>query len=534
MMHVIWGLMGLMMMLTTPVFAQTYQPFQIARPVGVGAAGVGLNASNRIYRAYTGIPYQIHADAVGGRWPYSYSLSGAPAGMTIEAGPCDNIGPRGCTAGTITWPSPTTGTTNPITVTIRDADGRSVTGTWSITVNTTIGTNGFCFINGDNSAGGRNGSLANPYNSLLEALPGCGPRSILYFRQSATPYTIATSLEDGSNPGDCGRRVNVFEGTTGVIWLAYPGESPVIDFESTGNIQPCFNTQGANIWIDGLALRNIASIGFRFNSRDGRYGAVVRNVNAQGLMAGLDGANSSFFLWTRCDSCPTWFDTVQNSYFANVASAGCSLKLYGIQYGIFETSAYSRTTDNEATLAIKGTILNYTVRANTFASDVRTGIGGNMDTSYSQATGGEIYHNLLLASGTNDVEGGITLGAARVNPIGQVWVYRNTFISHALVTNITSTDGPFYFRDNVIVNGGGSGGACPTRLTCYYTTAYDRISMTNNLQGAPSDGIVNANGLLQGSYRTSWIGLRGFELSATSGSGGDVIPPTAPQNLRVQ
>ena len=538
--QVIWALLVTLvgiMEFTTPALAQTYQPFQIARPVAIGLAGTGLHANNRIYRAYAGIPYQIHADAVGGRWPYTYSLNGAPAGMTIEAGPCTNIGPQGCTAGTITWSNPTTGTTNPITVTIRDADGRTVTGTWSINVNTTIGANGFCFIDGDNSAGGRNGSLANPYNSLLEALPGCGQSSFLYFRASARPYTIAPSLEDGSNPGDCGRRVNVFEtSTAGVIWVAYPGESPVIDFESTGDVQPCFNVQGSNIWIDGLEFRNIGSIGFRLNARIGGFGAVVRNVTARNLMAGLDGANSSFFLWSRADDSPTWFDTVQNSYFANVASTGCSLKLYGIRYGIFETSAYSRTVDNEATIAIKGTILNYTVRANTFASDVRTGVGGNMDTSYTQATGGEIYHNLMRASGTSDVEGGLTLGAARVNPLAQAWVYRNTIIGHALVTNITSTDGPFYFRDNVIVNSGGSGGGCPQRLTCYYTTAYDRVQITNNLQGTPSDGIVDANGLLQGSYQSTWIGLRGFELSANPGPGGggaDLIPPAAPVNVRI-
>lgn len=524
----------LLLSLATPSLAQMYQPFQIARPVGVGTAGTGLNAGNRIYRAYPGIPYQIHADAVGGRWPYTYSLSGAPDGMTIEAGPCTNIGPRGCTAGTITWSNPTTGTTNPITVTIRDADSRVVTGTWSITVNSTIGANGFCFIDGDNSAGGRNGSLANPYNSLLEALPGCGPGSFLYFRESATPYTIASALEDGSNPGDCGRRVNVFDGSTGVIWVAYPGESPVIDFQSTGNIRPCFNVQGSNIWIDGLGIRNIGSIGFRLNSRNGGYGAVVRNINAQGLMAGLDGSNSSFFLWSRCDGCPTWFDTAQNSYFANVASVGCSLKVYGVQYGIFETSAYSRTVDNEATLALKGEVPRYTVRANTFASDVRTGIGGNMATSSSNLTYGEVYHNLSLASGTNDVEGGLTLGAARVTPIGPTWVYRNTFIGHVLVTNITSTDGPFYLLNNVIVNSGGTGGGCPTRLTCYYTTAYDRIQMTTNLQGTSSDGILDTTGLLQGSYRSSWIGLRGFELSANPGSGGaDLTPPLAPQNVRI-
>ncbi|MGA6826461.1 hypothetical protein ACO9S2_02485 [Nitrospira sp. NS4] len=520
--------------LAAPSFAQTYQPFQIARPVGVGTAGTGLHASNRIYRAYAGIPYQIHADAVGGRWPYTYSLSGAPTGMTIEPGPCTNIGPRGCTAGTITWSNPTTGTTNPITVTIRDADGRSVTGTWSINVSTRIGADGFCFLdanNGNDSSG--TGSLAAPFRSIARAYAACGARSIIYFR--AGTYTIDPSIEDGSNPGDCGRRVLWYEPSRGVTWLAYPGQTPVIDFESTGNIQPCFQMQGENIWIDGLEIRNVGSIGFKLNLRSGGYGAVVRNVNAHDLRAGLDGSNSSFFLWTRCDNCPTWFDTVQNSYFANVLSDGCSLKVYGVQRGIFETSAYSRTTYNEATIALKGTVPNYTVRANTFASDVITGVGGNMDTA-SVPTGGEIYHNLSRASGTNDVTGTITIGVAKISSIALTQVYRNTFIGQVTVSRTTSTDGPYYFYNNVIVNStGGTGGSCARRLSCYYVTDYSRINLqTNNLQGAPGDGIVDANGLLQGSYRTTWIGQRGFELAGTATSGGtDTTPPAAPQNVQL-
>lgn len=535
--------------LATPSFAQSYSTFRIARPVAVGTAGTGLHASNRIYRAYPGIQYQIHADAVGGRWPYTYSLSGAPTGMTIEAGPCTNIGPTGCTAGTITWPNPTVGTTNPITVTIRDADGRVVTGTWSITVSSTIGANGFCFIdsaNGNDTNG--IGSLAAPYRTIARAFARCGARSIIYFRGGT--YTIASSIEDGSNPGDCDRRVDWPENLRGVVWLAYPGENPVIDFESTGSPgQPCFQMQGENIWIDGLEIRNVGSIGFKLLSRWGGYGAVVRKVNAHDLRAGMDGKNSSFFLWTRCDNCPTWFDTVQNSVFANVLSEGCALKLYGIQYGIFETSAYTRSMiSNEAVIAIKGTVPDYTVRGNTFASDVLTGIGGNMATAAPcsgtcRRTGGEIYHNLVKqASSTNSSTGTVTVGVAKVTTIAPTRVYRNTLIGQVNVSFLNSSDGPYYYSENVIVNNGattsgGSGGTCPQRLNCNSVTAYSRISLSNNLQGAPSDGIVDANGLLTGSYRSTWIGLRGFELSATPGGGGtgggDVTAPSTPQNLQI-
>ena len=80
--HMAIALCGL---LSASAKAQNNLAFQIARPVGFGAAGTGLDASNRVYRAYPGIAYQIHADAVGGHWPYTYTLSGAPAGMTLPS-----------------------------------------------------------------------------------------------------------------------------------------------------------------------------------------------------------------------------------------------------------------------------------------------------------------------------------------------------------------------------------------------------------------------------------------------------------------
>ncbi|MEK6627581.1 MAG: hypothetical protein AABY53_03055 [Bdellovibrionota bacterium] len=523
-------------------YAQNHQTFQIARPVGIGAAGIGLHASNRIYRAYPGIPYQIHADAVGGRWPYTYSLSSAPAGMTIEPGPCSNIGPSGCTAGTINWPNPILGITNPITVTIRDADGRTLTGTWSINVNSTIGANGFCFLNADsgNDTTG-NGSLNSPYRSIAKAHASCGTRSIIYFRGASLPYTIDPSLEDGTIPGDCDRRVVWPENNRGVIWLGYPGENPTIDFESAGDAQPCFQMQGENIWIEGLRIRNIGSIGFKLNIRSGGYGAVIRKIDAQNLLFGGNGKNSSFFLWSRCDDCPTWFDTVQNSSFHNVGTGACSLKLYGIRYGLFETSNYSRTLDREASLALKGTVAHYTVRANTCSSDVLTCFGGNMATSTAGLgiynTGGEIYHNLVRSSGTASGEGGITIGVAKVDPIAQTWVYRNTFIGNVNVSNVATNDGPYYFNNNIIINSGGSGGSCPPRLNCYGITdplGFARIIFngSNNLQGSSSDGIIDINGNLQGNYRNLWINQRGYELSTTN-NGGTNLTPLAPTNLRI-
>lgn len=507
--------------------AQVYRPLQMVRPVAVGPAGTGLDTNNRVYRAYPGIEYNIHADAIGGRWPYTYSLSNAPAGMTIEPGPCTTIGPS-CMAGTIRWTPSATGTYGPITVTVRDQNGTIVTGTWSITVTNRIGADGFCFldaVSGNDTTG--TGSLSAPYRTLARAHSSCGARSIIYFKNGT--YTFPRSIFDAR-----GDRVEWGESLRGVIWIAFPGHHPIIDFEADGSRTNLFfvNVQGANMWFDGLEIRRVHSQGFRLQNRVNLYGAVIRRITAVDLLEGRDGENSSFFMWTTCADCTSKFDTVQNSSFSNILSEACALKLYAVENGIFETSTYANyTVANEAILAIKGGQLpNETVRANIMTDRINTGIGGNM-TNFS----GEVYHNLVIQSTTpNAANGTLTLGVALVHPLRVVRVYRNTFVGQVNISWLQSTNGPYYFDGNVIVNSGGSGGSCPQRLACYNSTSgYDKIVMGQNLQGRSSDNIVDSAGRLQGNYRTQWLGLRGYELASTSEATSDSTPPIPPQNLQI-
>src|SRR6267378_2125792 len=55
----------------------------------------GLSSANRYYKAYPGLLYDVQLLAIGGKYPYHFSLLSAPAGMTIDAN-----------SGVISWPSP--------------------------------------------------------------------------------------------------------------------------------------------------------------------------------------------------------------------------------------------------------------------------------------------------------------------------------------------------------------------------------------------------------------------------------------------
>ncbi|MCE9638039.1 MAG: IPT/TIG domain-containing protein, partial [Planctomycetes bacterium] len=80
-----------------------HHPLEITniKPSGAG----GLDAQNRIFRAYPGIPYVIRAAVMGGSFPYTFSLSNVPAGMTVDA-----------RTGEVSWPNPTADATPTITV----------------------------------------------------------------------------------------------------------------------------------------------------------------------------------------------------------------------------------------------------------------------------------------------------------------------------------------------------------------------------------------------------------------------------------
>ena len=402
-------LLFLLLLLPSVSEAIDYQTLRMARPVASTSSGAtGLHSSNRVYRAYTGIPYEIHADAVGGKWPYTYSLSGAPAGMTISAGPCTDIGPTGCTAGTITWPSPTTGTTGSITVTITDALGTQVTGTWSIVVNTTVSAGNFCFIDavsGNDTTG--SGTLAAPWQTLGKAWTSCGAGSFLYIRAGNYTTTGMNDTENTMVSSGYRKKVSINENTRPVIWMPYPGDAqPVIDFGATGSNQvQMFEATGntQNAWIDGLKFTNVQCIGFKF-SRAGSepFGVLFRKNWFAALQDGYSEGNCSFVMlgaqYNSDTLHPSYYDTFQNNTFEDVHGDGgaadpegtppggdvsaldqaVALKTYSTRYLLIENNAFLTSAVEGAMIETKTENGDMTVRANTFASDMQAGMGGNL------------------------------------------------------------------------------------------------------------------------------------------------------------
>ena len=111
---------------------------------------------------------------------------------------------------------------------------------------------------------------------------------------------------------------------------------------------------------------------------------------------------------------------------------------------------------------------------------------------------------------------GEELGSARpmvVTRSGQaaeIHIYRNTIVGPAQVRNVDSADGPFRFRNNVIVNSN-SGTPAGSHISQVSVSDTSRIIVTDQLTGLPSAGIVDSNGSLTPSYER-YVGTHGHQL----------------------
>ena len=470
---------------------------EVIYPQATGVAGTGRHANNRCYYAYPGILYSITACAIGGSYPYVWSISNAPVGMSINS-----------STGVISMASPSTGTYSNIQVTCTDALGTVDSETYSIVV----GTSGWNFVDavsGNDITG--TGAIGAPWQTLSKLRASAASGSRTYIR--AGTYLV-NGLPIDSGSGTISQRTSLSQAT---ICIAYPGDAqPVLDMECDGtdtDFGSFIELTGPALYFDGFKLYRGRNHFFRANVRSSGYGAQFRNCLFEQLGPGTNGVNSAMIMWTAggdgSGADPSWHDIVVGCTFTNVigGTGNCALKLYGMNKWLIHGNTFSNTgTHSEGTIAIKGglsapdggstSLVQGTVRANTLDCDV-TAIGGNM-AGNAPGYSGEICYNNVYSDDT-----ALTLGVSKVTTLGVIDVYRNTFRGRILLQNLVTADGPYTLRHNVIVNADSSETPWP-HIAEFAVSDQTRFVIDNNLVGVAADGIVDASGNLQGAYLTSY------------------------------
>ena len=486
-------------------FAANY-PLEITniKPAGTG----GMSANARIYHAYPGLVYNIRAAVVGGAYPYTYSLTGAPGGMTINA-----------QTGEINWPSPS-GTATP-TLVIVDSEGTRVTSTWTITAATTR----FKFVdaasgrpsssNGCSSSCGT-GAVDSPWRSLGDVYHSpSSVGSIIYVK--AGTYRITDLPRDDEN--GAWERVDFNVSETSCQWLAYPGQRPRIDFGFVpgGQAAPFIRLSGSPAYIDGFETIN--SHVMAFQSGSSVPGPTFRKNLFHHHNAGggdLNGTNAAFIMTIRGDSSYT---VIQDNEFFD--STDDAIKVYMQRKLLVENNIFR---DQYKGIEIKDSIEQFTLRGNTFSNISLMAIGGNMAADSYRTTGEILFNN---------VNSPLALDLNQNALAGAIYVYRNTFVGRVQVRNTSTSNGPYRFQNNVLVS---SDAGTPNGSHIYHVegSAPQQVIIVNNLVGYPNNNVVDASGALTAAY-ASYRPTHGHgTISPTpGGGGGSGTPPTAPSNVRI-
>lgn len=494
-------------------FAANY-PLEITNIKPAGTGNPTISASNRIFRAYPGLVYNIRAAVIGGSYPYKFSLSNAPSGMSVDE-----------KTGEIIWPNPQASAEN-IIISVIDSEDSVATAGWSIEVST----NGFYFVDASVPDGG-DGSMSLPWNNWNDFYLGRTDSSynnaILYFKNGTYTYPAnLTHTTAGSS-----NRLNLINHPR--TYLSYPGHNPVFDGEDYGN-KIHLSVSGNDYYFDGIKFINGYGFGIEIDS--GSYftarKCIFENMSSSGSSSNQGAISFRFDALhpdeTVCTLAPVCtyppedistfknFPVVQDNTFRNFTLNTAGLEFYGNRKGVYEDNKFHNI--NWQNINIKSSNVLQFFRNNYLdsnSSQVSINIPAQF---YSNEL--EISHNYLgsgIQVGSYDGESGPTV----------VHLYRNTIKGKLFFRSIQEDDGPVYISNNVIINSDPAD-HIRDQIGEHYSITANRSILGENLFGLPDDNIIDSEGNLTENY-SQYLGCMGWQIPDNH----DTVSPNSPSGLHI-
>jgi hypothetical protein len=454
-----------------------------------GTATPSIGANHRIFKAYPGLEYNIRAVVIGGAYPYTFALSGGVSWLSID----ENTGVISGTA-----PSVPNGTTYTPTITVTDASGaQSASSPWTITVTTV----GFKFVGGSGASDSNDGTLSLPWATFSRMKTASSAGDITYFRTGTyttniTPDALAGKSAEFVPIGNwC--RIDINGSQRSVQWLAYPGESPIIDggyVESVtqGNLVRVTGSSSTPIYIDGIEFQNYYHIGLQCGV-SGHY-EVFRRLNMHGVAQAINGGNSSCIdSLSNATGPPRFYVAYQDCNFHDSTPGG--IKIYWQYKSLIEDCLFvdcggnsnaftGRTVDfgsggpdhkavcgrfevRTSVFSNRPTLAQVADGSVMFGASHDAGFGGNMNTGTAfdnTPASGEVRFNKFGNSTRSDLRVVDMNNFGSTGNADEIYIYRNTGIGRWHVQNSgVANTGPFRFYRNVIINDVGA--SAPDRIT---------------------------------------------------------------------
>ena len=469
-----------------------------------------LSTTNRFYKAYPALEYNVRMAVIGGAYPFAYQLTTAPAGMTINS-----------STGEISWPNPTTtGSPHSVTAVVTDSEASQQTVSWTITVTTS----GFYFIdavNGSNNSargGTGTGTAANPWKDMQDFYGG--PTNISTSSTAKNDGTYAGGFvyfksgtyESSTMPIEDGWRVPFVSNNKPQVWLAYPSDSPII---SMAGAVIEFYAGGTNLYVDGITFR----VNGNANKRCVRFEGVtdnvsfVKNIFDGDNMNGAPGGNNALlFLTGGPNTGSNERSFIYGNTFRNTVY-GSGLEGYSANKFLVENNVF--TSLNGHAIYPKMGTQNWHIRGNRITNCTTTGV---LVGNYSPSGDINISYNYINMNSGHAIHLNEQYITTSVGPFRAV---RNTLVGTVRVNKVTTTNGPFEVENNIIINS-----VTGDKLTKQDIDYQSNLVINNNLGG--TSGIIDANGNMLGEYN-SYLGSAGWQFA--DGSTPIAGTPTAARRL---
>jgi hypothetical protein len=450
-----------------------------------------LTTTNRFYKAYPGFEYNVRMAVIGGLYPFTHELTTAPSGMTINA-----------FTGEISWPNPAaSGTAYSVSAKVTDAEGSIQTVDWTVLVTTS----GFIFVdavNGTANTAGGTGTIGNPWKTLKDvyggdtySAMGANHRSGEFVYWRAGTYQMDAYIEDNGNDG----LETPIRGTTKpLVWLGYPGDTKPVFNMMDAHLY--FDGSGSNVYLDSLDIRapNVRAMGLKIASQ--KQNMVIRRNKLSGITGGFQGGNNALLFINRWGTGNNY--AIQDNEFISV-NEGYGILNYNTRYVLVEDNLFQDIGSHCVGMKVRSE--DWAVRSNRFRNNALQSI----ELHYNNNSATEFSGNIEISYNVMEAGGGEVNVNQSYEAIGYpVYIFRNTIYASAHQQRTTSTNGPFYWQRNVIINNSSD----PDKIDKDYIEAPERLVIENNLTGVTADGIVDAQGNLTPAY-AEFIGTHGHQLA---------------------
>lgn len=468
-------------------FASNY-PLEIIQPEE------NIDIKNRFYKAYPGLNYNVRMGVIGGKYPFTYTLVTAPEGMTINV-----------RTGEIDWQMPSLSKTPyNITATVTDAENTIETVSWTVLVTT----DGFLFVDakkGTAATDGGTGAKDNPWKSIKDVYGGDSKADrdrtfhageFVYFRSGT--YLLDGYINGSNEGGADGTRLTFRYDKKPQVWLAYPGDTMPVIQQDVAHLY--FEGPGRDIWLDGFHFRsdgNVRAMGMNISSI--KRNVVIRRNKYSGITGGSSVGNNALIFFRYWATGGRF--AIQDNEFSDV-DVGYGILSYATNRVLVEDNYFHDIGAHAVGMKMQSE--RWDVRANLFRNNKLDSIWEYYaDETKKGAPSGdtEISFNIIESDG-----GKIAINNKFEHNGLPIHIFRNTIMDGAFQNYVVESNGPFYWKNNVIINNT----KYPQKIKKTNIKDSSRLIIENNLTGTLSDGIVGSQGNLTEEY-SEFIGTHGHQ-----------------------